>query len=435
MLEPGTAPAANRRAAAAIALARRERRRSRHRSGSAFQPSGMPLSLQHLVDSLARQLGRAVALEDHRQRMITHSAQRGHLDQLRIDSILQRDTSDEIRTWYQQFNIEQAQEPVRIPAQPDLQMLARVCIPIRYSKILLGYLWLLDFDDGLTADDVELAVGNAQVMALVLYRERRLEGIASDALRSLLSSNIEARELGASEIAELDLFDPHAPVVAVVADPGVTYRAQHRDLEPEIMDALALARRRATVRRLLISERDGRGILLVSAERGWQQEARDIAHHVLPAFATLLSGPACGAVVGIGTPQQGLLHAALTYRQAERAARAATILPNQSVLEWSALGPYRALLEFPNRGDTDLIDPRLLRLITADESGTLTATLETYLDLAGDATRAATSLCVHRTTLYQRLARIEQLTELSLHDGLVRLSLHMSLKLVRLHSN
>ncbi len=55
-----------------------------------------------------------------------------------------------------------------------------------------------------------------------------------------------------------------------------------------------------------------------------------------------------------------------------------------------------------------------------------------FLDRAGQASRTATELGIHRQTLYYRLARIQQLTGLDLNDGEDRLLLHMALKAARL---
>lgn len=55
-----------------------------------------------------------------------------------------------------------------------------------------------------------------------------------------------------------------------------------------------------------------------------------------------------------------------------------------------------------------------------------------YLDTAGDAKRTVAQLHIHRATLYYRLRRIEELTDLDLSRGDDRLAAHLSLKLARL---
>ncbi|MFD0884960.1 PucR family transcriptional regulator, partial [Streptosporangium algeriense] len=90
------------------------------------------------------------------------------------------------------------------------------------------------------------------------------------------------------------------------------------------------------------------------------------------------------------------------------------------VAGWPDLGVYRLLAE-PGR-----ISPGPLH-----EHPALAATLETYLDSGGDAQETARLLHLHRTSLYYRLTRIEEITGRSLKDGANRLELHLALKLAR----
>lgn len=78
------------------------------------------------------------------------------------------------------------------------------------------------------------------------------------------------------------------------------------------------------------------------------------------------------------------------------------------------------------------LHPGLERLLADDQHLLLLETLETYLDLAGSAVATSRTLRLHRTSLYYRLQRVEELAETDLRDGGERLSLHLSLKLARL---
>jgi DNA-binding PucR family transcriptional regulator len=59
-------------------------------------------------------------------------------------------------------------------------------------------------------------------------------------------------------------------------------------------------------------------------------------------------------------------------------------------------------------------------------------TLECYLTHAGDTQATARALHVHRTSLYHRLRRVEQLAMVDLSSGDERLVLHLGLKVARL---
>ena len=78
------------------------------------------------------------------------------------------------------------------------------------------------------------------------------------------------------------------------------------------------------------------------------------------------------------------------------------------------------------------LHPGLERLLADDRAEPLVDTLETYLDLAGSAQATAAALALHRTSLYHRISRIEELCDADLCDGNERLALHLGLKLARL---
>lgn len=88
--------------------------------------------LQALVEELAGRIGAPVVLEDHEQRMVVYSAQDGPIDEVRRDSILMRETRPEVKHWFRQFGIVQASSPLRIPSHPELGILGRLCVPVRF---------------------------------------------------------------------------------------------------------------------------------------------------------------------------------------------------------------------------------------------------------------------------------------------------------------
>ena len=141
------------------------------------------------------------------------------------------------------------------------------------------------------------------------------------------------------------------------------------------------------------------------------------------AVAPCLTG---GFTLGVSDPAPlGVRAAREARRQALAAAELAALDPALArPARWASLGAYRTLLATPRPSD------RALRPL--DEAGAsapmLLATLEAYLDLAGDVQAVANRLNLHRSSLYYRLDRIAQLAGVDLADGLVRLDLHLALK-------
>nr|WP_308405234.1 helix-turn-helix domain-containing protein [Streptomyces sp. B93] len=140
-------------------------------------------------------------------------------------------------------------------------------------------------------------------------------------------------------------------------------------------------------------------------------------------------GASSGPAAGIATARGGLAELGVAWREASAAARAALAEPRFGpVAEWASIGPFRLLTALPPETAQD---PAVAALLSPAHRE-LARTAETYLDCAGQATRTAAELGIHRQTLYYRLSRVEQLTGLDLDDGEDRLLLHMALKGARL---
>ena len=105
--------------------------------------------LQRIVDSLARTTRRAVSVHDRSRNLLAFSSHDGVIDEVRKESILTRKGPARGFEWAKSFGIETADGPLRIPANHDIDMEARVCAPVRFGGRLLGFLWLVDPDETL----------------------------------------------------------------------------------------------------------------------------------------------------------------------------------------------------------------------------------------------------------------------------------------------
>ncbi|HTW02344.1 MAG TPA: helix-turn-helix domain-containing protein [Streptosporangiaceae bacterium] len=402
--------------------------------------------LQAIVDDLAHRLKASTVLEDHDQRMVVYSSQSGPIDEVRRDSILQRETSQQVKEWFRQFGIAQATAPLRIPSHPELGILGRLCSPVRFRGRLMGFLFLIDDEQRLGEGDIAAAEQAGLHAGVLLYEEELSERLSASVLSHLLAPSAELRENAARQLLEQGLTTadaPHAVVYVRPADPSPV-----AGLAELIGEALSeLGRHRGYVGLLRVARHD-HGVLLARissvdddrAARAAAEEARGMLARRLPlqpaAPATrpraASGGGEARVVAGIGDPQRHLTAAVVSYRQALLAARVAVSVPSVGNLaRWQDLGAFRALVQLPlGEQSASCLDPRLVTLLGA-ESG-LAETVEAYLDLGGDAKRTAEQLNVHRATLYYRLGKAQRLTGADLHDGNDRLALHLSFKLARL---
>jgi hypothetical protein len=345
--------------------------------------------LQEIVDELARLLGASATLEDRSFRLLAYGAQHGAIDTVRQESILRRRATAEVRDYFERYGIARAAGPVRIPADADLEVLARVCWPLRHGDVTYGYLWLLDEGD-LTDELLHRAAPLVARAAGALAQEARSRQDLAHGLRALLSPDPEERA-GAS-------IEVRGPVTAIAV----------RESSDRVAALWTLPRG--------VLARAGSPVALLAP-----------AH--LSAEVALTVQGAYGTAAGIGAPRDDPADAWQSWREARQALRIAEHFPRYSpVARWEELGVHRLLARL---SQTDL---RELAAETAVLDDELAQTVETYLDLGGHAQKTAAELGVHRQTLYYRLGKAERLLHRDLSEGDDRVTVHLGLKAARLRS-
>jgi sugar diacid utilization regulator len=388
--------------------------------------------LQTIVDSLAADIQRDVAIDDRQIRWIVHSPHYGEPDAARLHSILARRVSDEAAEWAFSFGIEQAEGPIRLPANERIGARPRLCIPLRSHDVLLGFLFIVDPDESLSPEQVEQAQAAAGAAADVLYRERRLRELERGRERWLLlhllaDDGAEAGE-AARALAGEGFLDARRIVVLVArAEPG----EQDREVvELAIGAALDRLRRDVPARRGLELRKPDHSVFLVAVDDPGTTSPRALAERLVALADD--EGLETTARVGVGAAHD-LADARSSYREAcDAVAVAERVERLGRIATWEELGAYRTIARFPPDAADGALHPGLVAMLRDPANAPLVDTLEAYLDLAGDAKATAEALSLHRATLYYRLNRIEELTGARLKTGEDRLALHLGLRLARL---
>ncbi|MFI7134003.1 PucR family transcriptional regulator [Nonomuraea sp. NPDC050153] len=369
--------------------------------------------LQRTVDELADRLGRPLLLEDRVQRVVAYSEQNGAMDDIRRDSILRRSTTSEVRHWFRAAGVHEATGPVRTPGAPHLGLLPRVCVPVRHADALLGFLWFVDAEPAMSDAEIATAAAAAPALALALFHESLASGLAShrelEAVTGLLAGERDA----ARQLIEAGAFPQAQAVTVLVARPCGAEPDEALRLALE--QGLLALRRRLSGHHPLHLVRYDHAVLLTAGP----PISPDELHAAMPV----------PVVVGVGRTRPALAEAAGSYREARHAAEVTSRVPGLGrTAEWARLGVYRMLTQLPDQE----LHPGLEELLADAQYLPLLETLETYLDLAGSAVATSRALRLHRTSLYYRLQRVEDLAGTDLKDGGERLALHLSLKLARL---
>ncbi|MER5321248.1 PucR family transcriptional regulator [Streptosporangium roseum] len=370
--------------------------------------------VQDLLDSLAMAVGRGMAVDDPEGRVVAHSVHYGEVDQVRAQAILSRSVPAEVEAWQEAHGVATTREPVRIPANPALGMAARLCVPLLHRDRRVGFLWVIEGDGPLSSEEEARTVREAAAIAALLDG-----GGSSHTLRSLLNGEIAVRRAagilgeGPLRVLAVRVLAGGGDVVRGDVAGGAAGRGDgsRGDAVPGDAGGLAgavgdeLSRMRRPPAFAVV---DRHAVLLLNGGEDASALGESLAARA-------------GGLVGISAVHPGLGSLRQAYGEAVAAARAAAAEPAlRPVARWPELGVYRLLAE-----------PTAYPLGPLREHPALAATLETYLDHGGDAQETARLLHLHRTSLYYRLARIEELTGRSLKDGTQRLELHLALKLAR----
>ncbi|MFN2538376.1 MAG: PucR family transcriptional regulator [Mycobacteriales bacterium] len=392
--------------------------------------------LQTVAQALADRTGRAIAIDDPQMNLICHTAHDDRIDPHRVASVMKMRAPDEVVAHAFAQGIATAEGPVQIAGLPEIGLLPRICFPVRCQGLLFGYLWIIEPDGGLPEDEVQAAVDAAADAGQVLYRERLVDDLRDsrerELLRDLISDDPAVSTAAATLLVDEEMLPPECWISVLVTLVSSTER---EDLRTTLHAVLRRAGRRATpLVSLSMARAGGHGVLLLAGRRvPAPAELRAVAEQVRDELIKAL-GDSAEVRVGIGPVVAGPNVASTSARRAREALDVTVKVSGfGSVTAWDELGVYRLLVQLPLADlPADAIPDGLRTLMEQDVEGTLLETLEIWLDEGCDSRRTVARLQVHRTSLYYRLGRIEEITGMSLDSGSARLDLHLGLRLARL---
>jgi hypothetical protein len=379
------------------------------------------MNLQDIVDELARSLHRSVVINDTRYRPLAASAQGDEIDRLRMESLLRRETPEEARRYLETLRIDELRQPVTV----DLDRFGgrqRLAVPIRDGEVLLGILWLIV--GGLPPlSGTDLASVNA---AVELARRVLLPEPGTHAQER--SDGALMRLLDADEGVRRQAFAEAVGRRLLARGPQTVVRAVLHDEDAAPLARAAFGRRVAAAHTPLVRFLGESEDCLLFVGRAADGTAIDAALRAESARRLL-------PVRGIGSAAHAHDDDDLTVAAARAiaAARLAAGLPELGGrADIADLGGWMLLDAVAgDRSSLAVFSPAAAELLEHGDD-VQRHTIETYLDAGGHAQVACDRLHIHRTTLYYRLDNMPESVRHALDDGLLRSSLHLTLKLARL---
>ena len=254
---------------------------------------------------------------------------------------------------------------------------------------------------------------------------RRCLSRSSSLALELVSGEDERREAAAATLLGEGIFGASAHYCAVAVGPGTLDAGPTAAgrVERAVAQTIRFVNDTSTASVIGGVGDDGRGVLVFP---------RPV---VAPRLARILARPEIApARAGIGPlAPLGELH--LSYRRAHRALGATTLAPAEhpAAVHYADTGAdgLLAALAADSLAVADL--PAPVRNILEDpKTRRWAATLEAFLESAGDIQRTAQVLNLHRSTVYYRLERLAEAAGVDLRLGSVQRDLHLGLRLARL---
>lgn len=390
--------------------------------------------MEQIVERVALKLGRGLSLEDLDGVLLAYSSNQSHADRVRVNFLLSKRVPGDVSVWQLSHGIATAVRPVVVPANEELGMLGRVCVPLLVRGFRVGYLWVqLDLEEqSATAilaelpgvrDELDLLAGlllDSNTAESEFRRRREQEFLSACSGES----NAVAAVAGWKEIQGRG---PWQLVTILDAD------SARSDVDPI---AATLTHRSAALQStigvnaaLFSAGTETHSVVLFRESGGRADHAQVLVHYQLE-LAKRAGRKVDRVILGISEPFQVIRQLAGAYRQSKVAAQAAAVdQPLGELVDSRTVGVYQLfdrLLAPGGWDDTGSVHFRTLE--DQDKNGELLPVLELLYDSDGSVQDVAAKLHLHRSSIYNRLGRIRQLIGADPLSGSIRLELHAALK-------
>ncbi len=315
--------------------------------------------------------------------------------------------------------LRQTLRPVRLPIMADVGLeMERLLAPVVVHGMIYGFMWIIADDHALSEIDLLAIESGATIAALMMLYQETAQAAEASLKGSLLSQLIAGDQGQQTILVDQSLrygVDLRLPYRLLVID------VDSRALTPLYRQLNQLAAMQAW--QVVIGQFAGQIVVLV------QQDDR--TESVLARIVERLHNGRGRAPhrAGCSEPMQGAAQVRLAHEQAREAlAIGQRLYPSDPLTRFEQLGFLHTLYAAGVRGFAANPYVPIVRRLPKE----LLHTLEVYLETGGSGVLAAEKLHIHRSTLNYRLARIEQICQLPLHEATNRANLLIAVKLLRL---
>lgn len=394
--------------------------------------------VEQLVEQVAQKLGRGLSLEDLDGVLLAYSSNQSHADRVRVNFLLSKKVPADVSAWQLSHGIATAVRPVVVPANQDLGMLGRVCVPLMVRGFRVGYLWVQQdsADENPTAILTQLPAVNHELETLsgLLLDSNTAESEFRRGREREFLASCAGEPNAVAAIAGWKEIQGRGPWQVVTVLDADGWSGGSDPIASTLIHRSAALQATIGVDAALFSAgTDTHSVVLFRELSGRANHAQVLVHYQLE-LAKRSGRPVQRIILGIsegfGRPRE----LAAAYRQSKLAAQAAAVDPQLGELvDCRATGVYQLLASAGGGASAwaDSASVYFRMLEDQDRNGELLPVLELLYDNDGSVQDVATKLHLHRSSIYNRLGRIRQLLGVDPLKGMPRLELHAALKMRR----
>ncbi|TFC40960.1 PucR family transcriptional regulator [Cryobacterium sp. TMT1-21] len=397
--------------------------------------------IEDLVEALAAALDRALSLEDLDGGLLAYSRDQPLADSVRVNFLLSKKVPADVSAWQLHHGIATAVRPVVVPANVSLGMLGRVCVPLMVRGFRVGYLWAMQGSHDESPAEILGALpavrGQLDRLAETLLDTKTAESEHRRQREALFLAACDADTAAIEELAGWPqvhaagpwhlatlLPRPDEPATArdgTAVDPAAAVLLQRISaLQATVgIDAARFSAGTETHTVVLLRDSPGRVVHTEILHRYRAELARRGGRAQRP------------DLLGFSEAFHDLRRFPDAYVQSRKAVQAAAVDARLgTIADFRQIGVYQ-FLAASSRNLSPVESVYFAELRDFDANHELLPMLELLYDTDGSVQDVAATLHLHRSSIYNRLAKIRTLIGVDPLGGQVRLELHLAMKAAR----
>jgi len=399
-------------------------------------------AIEDLVELLAQKLGRGLSLEDPDGVLLAYSSHQTTADRVRVNFLLSKKVPADVSEWQLRHGIAWAVRPVAVPANEELGMLGRVCVPLLVRGFRVGYLWVQQQSSDDPAPGILAALPPVRLtldrLAELLLEtdtassERRVQREATflAACRGVAAAVEELR--GWRELSGDSQW--RLAVVHELPGPGAPTGSREDPQEAALLQRTLALQATVGVAPVLFSAGAWSYAVLLCRHDVGRAALEQVLERYRAEVAKRAGRPSGRVVLGLSEPAADPRELTDGLHQAQHAVQAVAVDPQLGdASAYADIGVYQFLgaldWQAPTRSSIHFAE-----LAEADRLEDLLPVLELLYDKNGSVQEVAAHLHLHRSSVYNRLTRVRSIIGADPLAGMERLELHLALKARRWRS-